>query len=151
MYDSCVKWFIYISILHIQHWTDKDQCWIAILFFCFFFFPTNSRLVSLSKLKCAFMRPSWYLSTQIIISTGVTGWAVFQSPSWAPCRRLCQSQRCASWSREMRAAGSSSIHFQVIKPKSGLIGKSSVIQKTSILDREVWPDREHEMAGSVCS
>lgn len=36
---------------------------------------------------------------------------------------------------EIRERGSSSIHFQVIKPKSGLIGKSSITQEGSIWER----------------
>lgn len=88
------------------------------------------------KLKSAFMRPIWYsmrkkqvYHTKIIISSvSVTVWALFQPspalPSWAPCRKLTQSQWCAGLSSEIRA-GSSSIHIQVIKPKSGLIGKAA--------------------------
>lgn len=53
-------------------------------------------------------------------------------------------------SREIRA-GNSSIHFHVIKLKSGVIGKSSVIQQTSISDREIWPERRDEITGGVCT
>lgn len=84
----------------------------------------------------------------------MTEWAGLQS-AVAMAPHGCA--RCAGSSREIRAR-SSSIHFQVIKPKSGLIGcggggclrGGSVTQRRSIPDREIWPERRDEITGGVC-
>lgn len=71
-------------------------------------------------------------------------------PSWAPGRRLSRNSAAGRPERRDQSREGSSIHYQVIKPKNALIGKSSVTQEGSILDREVWPERGHKITGSMC-
>lgn len=61
-----------------------------------------------------------------------------------------QPVMCRPEQKEIRAE-SSSIYFQLIKPRSGLIGKSSVTQKRSISDREIWPGRRDAIPGGLWS
>lgn len=71
-------------------------------------------------------------------------------PGGAADRGLKRSQWWwAGTSREIRA-GNLSIHFQVIKPKSGLIGKSSITQQRSITDIEIWAETKDEITRGVC-